>query len=286
MKEPQTHGTPMFPIAWYEWHGGIADVPMLNCHWHDQCEFFMIYNGMAYFTVDGVSNQINTGDLVFIPSGRMHMAEPVNDEPFYYRAVVFDAATLCESVEIARVKYITPMLEGKYHIKTIFSKDLDNGCTDAFDNLFITLFDTPPAYELISVGYLLKLLGYVFAASGESPEPIPYVSNIQIIKKVITYIEENFSETITVDKLCGLAGMSRGHFTKMFRRFTSKSPIDYVISIRLRHAAMILCERDDKLINIAIDTGFNNLSYFIRSFSEAFGCSPTEYRKMYYRRSV
>jgi AraC-like DNA-binding protein len=73
--------------------------------------------------------------------------------------------------------------------------------------------------------------------------------------------------------------MSEGYFSRLFKRYTSHSPIDYIIDARMSKACQLIACSDEKLSNIARDTGFKNISYFVRTFTEFSGCPPSEYRR-------
>jgi AraC-like DNA-binding protein len=60
---------------------------------------------------------------------------------------------------------------------------------------------------------------------------------------------------------------------------TRKTPVDYINSYRIRQAAALLQQSDRKISDIAMDAGFDNVSYFIKVFRKAMKCSPSEFRK-------
>ena len=62
-----------------------------------------------------------------------------------------------------------------------------------------------------------------------------------------------------------------------------KSPADYILNYRLTKAAELLRTTDRKILSVAFDTGFNNVSYFIRTFGKAYRCPPTAYRETFRR---
>ena len=65
-----------------------------------------------------------------------------------------------------------------------------------------------------------------------------------------------------------------------------KSPADYILNYCLTKAAGLPRATDRKILSVAFDTGFNNVSYFIRSFEKAYRKSPKEYRKTFRREGV
>jgi AraC-like DNA-binding protein len=78
--------------------------------------------------------------------------------------------------------------------------------------------------------------------------------------------------------LAGAAGMSKYHFLRVFRRLTGMTPHQYLISARLRRAAFALASSRRQVLEIALDSGFGDLSTFNKTFRAAFGLTPTQYR--------
>jgi AraC-like DNA-binding protein len=75
------------------------------------------------------------------------------------------------------------------------------------------------------------------------------------------------------------AGLSPYHFLRTFTRLTGVTPHQFALRARLREAALRLSRSDDRVIDIALDCGFGDVSNFNRAFRTEFGTSPRAYRK-------
>ena len=82
-----------------------------------------------------------------------------------------------------------------------------------------------------------------------------------------------------MDQLAEMSHLSTGHFCRLFKKYTFRTPVQYINGMRLSAAADLLLESDRKVLDIAFDTGFNSLSYFIGVFKQSMGCTPTEFRR-------
>ena len=111
--------------------------------------------------------------------------------------------------------------------------------------------------------------------------PATESSSFKSIKKVTKYINENYGSAISIDDLAALCNMSQGHFCRLFKQITLKTPVQYINNVRISKASEMLIFSDRKILDIAMDTGFNSLSYFIGVFKESMGITPTNYRKKY-----
>lgn len=99
------------------------------------------------------------------------------------------------------------------------------------------------------------------------------------IHSSIRYIETHYHKMFTVDELASRIGLSRGSYTRQFKRLTGKLPLDYINGIRLDHSKKLLQMTDDRLHDIAHQVGFSNEYYFSRKFKQYAGISPGVYRR-------
>lgn len=94
----------------------------------------------------------------------------------------------------------------------------------------------------------------------------------------IERIESGFSEPLALSDLALEAGLSPFHFLRVFRRFTGTTPHQYLLDTRLRHAARMLLDSARPVTEVAYESGFADLSNFVRTFHSRIGSSPREYR--------
>lgn len=186
------------------------------------------------------------------------------------------------TVDICSSKYFSPMLHGgcnNYCLIRCTSKHY-NEFRALIDEVFNTYFKKGEFFEI----KLKYLLGQLFYALLEYKYIIidnnaPAKNDVESVRKVIDYISENYKNQITLEELSALSNLSETRLSRLFRSITGMSCIDYVIEFRLSKALSMLRSSDMSVIEIAYDTGFNNISYFNRTFKKHFNQTPTEYRK-------
>ncbi len=100
------------------------------------------------------------------------------------------------------------------------------------------------------------------------------------LKIVLYHIQNSYAQNITIKKAAALCGFSESHFMKLFKELTGMSFTAYLVNYRLELSAKQLLETGQKVIDIATNCGFNNHSYFTRSFIKKYGMTPVKYRKM------
>ena len=92
------------------------------------------------------------------------------------------------------------------------------------------------------------------------------------------HLETRFEEPHTLANLASIAGLSRYHFLRTFKRVTGITPHQWILRARLREAARRIVSSREPITEIALEVGFEDLSNFIRSFRTEFGISPRRYR--------
>jgi AraC-like DNA-binding protein len=106
------------------------------------------------------------------------------------------------------------------------------------------------------------------------------------VKRVQGYIAQHFSEKIRLEEIAELVGMTPTSFSRFFKLRTGAPFSEYLIDVRIGHAARNLIDSTMTVSEICYNCGFNNLSNFNRLFKQKKGYSPTEFRSFYQKKKV
>ena len=98
------------------------------------------------------------------------------------------------------------------------------------------------------------------------------------MENVISYINEHFTGKITIQTLAEQAMLSQYHFIRMFKSYTSFTPHEYIVNIRISAAKYMLKNTSLSVKDIGLDAGFPSESAFCTAFKKKMGITPTEYR--------
>ncbi len=124
-------------------------------------------------------------------------------------------------------------------------------------------------------GTICGLLGLMYPI--ETPEDQrAYFGDLQ---KAIEYVDDHFVGEITAAKLADLVGLSIPHFNRLFRRVLRRSPMEYVLSMRIQEAQRLLATTPATVGDIAAAIGFYDQSHFTKRFRKIIGMTPLAYRK-------
>ena len=146
----------------------------------------------------------------------------------------------------------------------------------------------PALANQITSPYQNSELAYAFMmslAQDASPLMVRESGENDFIKPVVDFCLEHLAEPIDIGKLSKLAGYSRFHFIRLFKRSQKVSPGAFILQLRLKQAVSMLKTEHKTVKEIAYECGFNNPSYFSRMFVRAYGCTPNEFRSASHRTS-
>lgn len=157
--------------------------------------------------------------------------------------------------------------------------------TDVLKNMILTF------YEIYSTDFELKedmldslaedIAFEIIRANAQSSvenkfKPRVYHKGLQV---VCDYINNNYSEKMTIDDLAKMSGMSKYYFISSFKEFTGLTPMEYVIRFRLSKAKFYLEFSDLKIQEISSKVGFSSTTAFTHTFSRYIGMTPSQYLK-------
>jgi len=116
--------------------------------------------------------------------------------------------------------------------------------------------------------------GAIPSLSAKAPPPAWLIDTCR-------FLEENYQSPISLDQLATRSQVSKGYICRAFKKQIGLSMVEYLTECRVQAAMQLLQNTDDKILSIALDSGFGNLSHFNRIFKKLTGLCPSAHRKKY-----
>jgi AraC family transcriptional regulator len=132
-------------------------------------------------------------------------------------------------------------------------------------------------WEELALRLAAKTLRLVTALMPETTPAQPAV--LARVTRTVRRIEQHPHVRLTLASLARDAELSPYHFLRTFERLTGSTPHQYILRTRLREAALRLASQSTKVLDLAFDCGFGDVSNFNRTFRAEFGCGPRAYRR-------
>ena len=279
--ETKLHGTTDFPYIVY--HGKMPDfLTSFPLHWHDEMELIYITCGQLKVTIWSDTFLAQEGDIVLFMPHTMHALEQVASHSAEYFNILFDFSILRSSKsDTCYEKYVTPFLlhEKRISYYERHGSKLNTLLTPLLLSLIENRRDSYSTHEYLVISNLYMIMHQLnqHAIPVKEKEHITQLSYDKL-KLAFYHIQNSYSKNITIKEVANLCGFSQSHFMKLFKELTGTSFTTYLINYRLEIAARQLKETDWSIIEIATNCGFNNHSYFTRSFTKKYGTTPKNYR--------
>lgn len=282
LKEKNKHGHFLFPIQNYHCH-----VPnhfrLLPLHWHDEMEITLIQEGTALYHIDLQSYVVHPNDLLIIPPFCLHAIQQLEDYTMVSDTFVFHLDFLhLKSTDVCSIKYLKPLYEGHYHIPYIIPS------TAASYPQFFSLFTQLQAlyqtkkegYELGIKALLFQLVSLLFLEQLVTQDkPLALTdAHSEKLRIVLSYIDEHLHTTLSPQTLADLCHFNVYYFMKFFKKYTGMTCIQYIHTKRLEYCAHALETTQLSIMDIALEAGFNHISYFNKLFKSRYGVTPKAYR--------
>lgn len=288
LKENKNHEHDGFPFVRYDCY-----IPQIfsfyPMHWHQEMELIYVLEGQGIVGVNLENYEVETGDLMLVTPGMLHTISQKKQNAMHYINIVFDVNMLYTS-SYTRFNRIFCKLAGGtriFPVKIERTYPLSGKLKQIILEM-MTVYDN--CLEGFELGIQSKLYEffYILVSNGcLEKKQIEEVSdgNRERIVRLVDYIGEHYEREITIHELAELCGFSDSHFMKFFKKYMGESCVKYINHYRLRMAEQRLLETDDPILNVALDTGFSNVSYFNRVFRSKYEMTPKEFRAVHGNRT-
>lgn len=100
-----------------------------------------------------------------------------------------------------------------------------------------------------------------------------------IAYKVLNYLDHHFAEEISVNSVAAALFLNKHYIAHVFKDETGYSLMEYVISLRMNRAKVLLSETDLRISDIAVECGYTDFTYFSKQFKKHTSCTPSRFRE-------
>lgn len=259
-------------------------------HTHEFVELVFVVEGSALHEMSGHTYQLAAGDVFVLEPNVYHSYTCSPDKETVVYNVLFDATFLQQEMEVLQQMpsfvnffYLVPFLRKSqsfipYHPLTPSQKLQLQSHLQTIEEEFRQRRE---GYQLMIKTRWIECLVWLSRYHQEnrkSAKPSA-ISDQAWMESIVNYVELHYYQPFTLQQLSQLCGMSVSSFTAKFKEATGLSLVDYKHTVQVRHAAELLQGTDKKVLDIALEVGFGDISFFNRIFRKHTGVTPREYRR-------
>ena len=282
-QETKIHGTHGFPYVVYL---GILPehISGFPHHWHEEMEIIYVEEGTIHVFVRNTEYLLNKGELVLVNPQAIHAIRQYEDRSARYYNILFRFSMLESGADdTCREKYLEPIYSRRLLMPEYLSAahPLHQEIEPLIRELLVDPHHQRFHDELLIKSRLFEIMYRILPYCDTADKATAYEDIIyEKLKLSLQYLEKNYAEQITVEKMATISNYSESHFSKLFKQLTGESFAQYLKNYRLEKAADRIVNEKKKISEIAVACGFSNLSYFSRSFYEKFRTTPKDFRKL------
>ncbi|WP_373231230.1 helix-turn-helix domain-containing protein [Cohnella sp.] len=264
-------------------HYGEHDTDV-ELHKHiDFSELVIVLNGNATHIVNTESSFIKKGDVFVINESTSHAYKDPHDFKIcniMYRPEMLRSAgpDLRTSNGFQMLFVLEPFYRSIHSYKSKLSLSISSlEFVSALLSLMIDEYNSKlQGYHTMLLSRFMELVVYLSRQYDNQEKGID--SKLMKLAKAISYIEDHYLETVTLEEIAGKSDISVRHLNRIFQSYYQTTPIFYLQRLRLERACTLLKQTKLNIIDIACQCGFTDSNYFTRSFTKAYGLSPRAYR--------
>lgn len=230
-----------------------------STNWHENMEILLFLSGRGRVYCEDAVREMQEGDIAVIGSGMLHRVE--SDEGTRYHCLIPDLGFLHKN--------------GIHPDRHRFPLGIRDETLSADYRRVAEAFATADAYRECAVrGALLTFTVELLRRFGEEGEAQKTEANAPV-RNAIDYIRAHYTEPLEIDTLATVAGLSKFHFIREFKRVTGQTAVTYINTVRTERAAMMLREGSVSVSEVAAACGFSSHSYFSKVFFRHRGILPS-----------
>lgn len=274
------HGTSDYPFHFYYDNLALFDFNCIDWHWHTEFEFVYVQKGTVTFCIGEEQITLPEGNAVFINSKMLHQ--------YYSEDTAIVPNFVCLPTFIAPIgtriytQYVQPVVSSTIGYQVFspalpWQKEILAILQDIFKQQ-----ESDSAIELITSSLLQKLWAIFWEHINSvllNQQENHSTQSLIKLQLMMQYIHTKYPSPISLSEIAQNAGLSKSSALNYFHKFLKMTPVNYLISYRLKKSSELLMTTDLKIVAVAQKTGFENIGYFCKTFKTHYGLTPTEYRE-------
>ena len=278
LKENKPHGTKDDPFSIYHIknEGRSFQIPV---HWHDELEIIYVKRGFLTVSISG-ENYIGTpGDAFVVSPGNLHFMGSQTGNVDYFTFLFPLKYISFRTDDILDDKLLEPLNSGHLIINPEIEDTVKEQCEQLVEIYGAKKEESQSKItaqiktKIILLQFILELWKRGFIVENDTS------GKNTVEKEMVSYIQQNFTGKILLKEFGEQFHLSEKYISRYFKEHFHITLSQYITHLRLEHAKQLLQDTDIPVTEIAMQSGYQNVSYFIRSFKKAYGVSPLKYRK-------
>ena len=281
-KELKQHGNEQFPFLVSYQKLSEYESGSFMWHWHPEIEITYVRKGTMCYKVNNLVYHLKEGDIVFNNSGALHSGTMENQEDCTYIPVTFDPRLIYGFFQSTiNSKYVDPVIQDS--LLPAICIDQSEPWHRPFREYLlhiIALDEKKPDFYELDITICLQSMWRLLLEHITYEPQVSRENSLEYdrIKKILSYIEDNYQNKITLNDIAGHIHLCESECTRLFKRHMNTTLFAFLQEYRIERSLEFL-QSGELISDVALNTGFSDSNYYSKVFAKIKGCSPREYRK-------
>lgn len=238
----------------------------VGCNWHKNIELLLITEGDGFIQYSTDILSIHTNDIVVVNSNVIHRL--FSSTGIHFCCLIIDDRFCSENgINIEELCFEKIFRDEK---AVCYLKDAAE-CAKAYEEKKTALSVAALRSAVLSLLVYLCTHHSVPVEEGGNQS----TSSEEYVKRVLKYINENFTHAITLEHLASLCGITKFHLARQFKQYTGQTIFSYLNHLRCKNAELLIAQ-GKSITEAAYASGFESLPYFSRTYKKNMGISPSK----------
>ena len=249
-------------------------------HWHPAVEIVMPLEGEYSMECNEIPVNLRINDIVIICPGVLHHLYA-----HHGRRIIFQVdLSMIQSFE--EYDSIFSIMQPAVTITPEDFPDIHSDCVRLMKEIYDEYFGNAPLKNISIVEKFLHMLVMVGRDYTAGPErfagikPTKQQEYTEKFMSICNYLNQHCTEDLTLEEVADMAGFSKYHFSRLFKEFAGMSFYKYLNTRRIAYSEKLLLDPELNVTEVAIRSGFNSISAFMRMFKIVRNCTPTQFRNL------
>jgi AraC-like DNA-binding protein len=248
-------------------------------HWHSEVEVVLVCEGKLGVGINSDYHVLEKGDIAICTSGDIHYYNSKDMESTIILIVFRPELTGNVINLLTNTRFIYPFINHSTLEQIDITTSTLNNIKTCFSSILNEIDKKDTYYQVLVRSHLIELVGLLLRhiphCSVNSYDKISSGNSLEIIQKAINYLENNYTQAVSLEDVSVFLGISPFYFSKIFKKTTGLNFKTYLNTLRVEKAYHLLKSTDDAIIDIAYECGFNSIRTFNRVFKADKGIPPS-----------
>lgn len=251
----------------------LHNINQYPIHWHEEIELIFVLQGTIKIIEENKSFELKEGDLILINSNMLHSSEYIEQN-----------TTLVMQIDVKYYEKFYPnfsniLFECKSFLSSEKNQKAFNIVRSLLAGIMFSVNKKNTDYELEVHELLFRLIRLFISNFIVDASQSLNVRPTDRLMRIVQYINEHYMESISLNDIAEAEYLSVHYLSKYIKDYLGLPFIKYLTSVRLKKSVHELIYTNKNISDVALSNGFPNSKSYYKAFNEAFGITPSAYRK-------